>query len=316
MKQRMDRSRPGRRGGLQKLRLVASVACAFVVFWVGAGAQVPVPGQPPASETVITPMLAPTGAQTTNQDFKTGKTRLDRTSTSTGQVKGQAKSVGKVEPAKPVAPSSAVVSAAGILVDQVVGIVNGDLILESDVEEELRFEAFQPYRNNANSSRADIIKRLVDRQLILQQAKLNPDNSVTDAEAEAQLQILRKDIPLCSQYHCETEAGWNKFVGAQGFTQRELLDRWRQRMEILKFIEMRFRMGVQVTQAQIKTYYDKTLLPQFASKGTPAPKLASISERVQEILLQQQVSNLLGDWLKQLKAQGTVRMMHPDEVQP
>lgn len=312
MKQRMHRSRPGREGRLRKLLVVASVACGIAVC--GASAQVPAPGQPSASETVITRMPAPASAETTKQNFKTGNTQPDRTST--GQVQGQAKSEGKVEAAKPVAPSNSVMPAAGILVDQVVGIVNGDLILESDVEEERRFEAFQPYRNNANSSRADIIKRLVDRQLILQQAKLNPDNSVTDADAMAQLQVLRKDIPLCRQYHCETEAGWNKFVAAQGFTQRELLDRWKQRMEILKFIEMRFRMGVQVTPAQIKTYYDKTLLPQFASKGTPAPKLASISERIQEILLQQQVSNLLGDWLKQLKAQGTVRMMHPDEVQP
>ena len=33
----------------------------------------------------------------------------------------------------------------GVLVDQVIGIVNGDLILESDVDEEKRFEAFEPF---------------------------------------------------------------------------------------------------------------------------------------------------------------------------
>ena len=233
-----------------------------------------------------------------------------------GTIQGQAKSLAVVNPAPPVQPEGSIAPAPGILVDQVIGIVNGDLILESDVNEERRFQAFQPYRSSASFSRVEAIRRLVDRQLILQQAKLNPDNQVTDAQAETQLQALRKDIPACRQYHCETEAGWNKFVTAQGFTQRELLNLWKQRMQILNFIEVRFRMGVQITPAQIKTYYDKTLLPQFASKGAPAPKLATISDRIQEILLQQQVSSLLGDWLKQLKAQGTVRMLRPDEVQP
>lgn len=275
----------------------------------GAAAQVPVPGEPPATERVITPAAAqaPTDQAATNASVP---------QTSKSQATGQTQSLAAVTPAAPVAPDSGVTPAAGALVDQVVGIVNGDLILESDVNEERRFEAFQPYRNSANFSRVKVIRRLVDRQLILQQAKLNPDNSVTDADAETQLNKLRQDIPACRQYHCETQAGWNKFVAAQGFTQRELLDRWKQRMEILKYIEMRFRMGVQITPAQIKTYYDKTLLPQFASKSSPAPALASISDRIQEILLQQQVSNLLEDWLNQLKAQGTVRMMRPDEVQP
>jgi len=281
---------------------------AFLLLSRNATTQVAQPGQPPATETVITP--AP--GKKNLRDATLRATKPD----AADQVKGQAKSLGKVDPAQPVQPENEIKPAAGTLVDQVVGIVNGDLILESDVNEERRFVAFQPYGDTSDFSRVKVIERLVNRQLILQQAKLNPDNKVTDAEAEKQLKSLRKDIPACQQYHCESDAGWDRFVASKGFTQQELLDRWKQRMEILKFIEMRFRMGIQITPAQIKSYYDKTLLPQFASKHAPAPKLSAISDRIQEILLQEQVSNLLQDWLKQLKAQGTVRMMRPNEVQP
>ena len=88
------------------------------------------------------------------------------------------------------------------------------------------------------------------------------------------------------------------------------------RLEILKFVEIRFRSGILIDQAQIKAYYDNTLLPEYARRNAKAPPLDAIKNRIQEILLQQQVTNLLGDWLKTLKAEGSVRVMRPGEVQP
>ena len=217
----------------------------------------------------------------------------------------------------PPAPSASPKPSDGVLVDQVIAVVNSDLVLESDVDEDRRFQAFQPLTNPGEQfSRADAVKRLIDRALILQQAKLQPDDSVTLAEAQPQLQELRKDIPACKQFQCETNAGWQKFVAAQGFTLPELEERWRQRMEILKFIEIRFRAGIRIEPAQIKDYYEKTLLPEYRKRNAAPPPLDAISDRIQEILLQQQVGNLLTDWLTSLKAQGTVRMMRPGEEVP
>ena len=209
------------------------------------------------------------------------------------------------------------VAAPGVVVDQVIGIVNGDLILESDIDEERRFEAFEPFATPGSFSRDRSISRLIDRTLILQQAKLQPDQMVSTNDAKKQLEALRKDLPACKQYHCETDAGWDKFVAAQGFTQDELVARWQQRMEILRFIEMRFRSGIEITPAEIKDYYEKTMLPEYAKAHvTTPPKLEVISERIQELLLEQKVSALLSDWLLSLKAQGSVRMMRPGEVLP
>ena len=205
----------------------------------------------------------------------------------------------------------------GEVLDQVVAVVNADLVLESDVDEERRFIAFQPFRDQSKPySRSQAIARLVDRTLILQQAKLQAGEPVTEADVDAQLTALRKDIPACKQFDCATDAGWEKFVAAQGFTMAELRDRWRERMQVLRFIELRFRMGIRISPEEIKTYYEKTLLPEYARQKAAPPKLAAISDRIQEILLQQQVSALLVDWLASLKAQGTVRMAKPGEVEP
>ncbi len=205
----------------------------------------------------------------------------------------------------------------GVLVDQVIAVVNGDLVLESDVDEERRFAVFQPFSTPSGEfSREQAIERLIDRALIVQQARLQPEEAVTLAQAKAELITLRKELPGCPQYHCDTDEGWKKFVNAQGFTLGELELRWQQRMEILKFIEQRFRMGIRISPEEIRTYYEKTMLPEYARQKAKAPPLDTISERIQEVLLQKQVSNLLNDWLQSLKAQGSVRMMKPGEVQP
>ena len=215
-------------------------------------------------------------------------------------------------PAAPVMPDS-----GGLELDRVVAIVNGDLILDSDVDEERRLSVFQPFRDSSTDfSRDKAIERLINRDLILQQSKLQPEDPITDADVQKELDGLRKSIPECKRDNCQTDAGWKSFLAANGFTQEAITARWRSRMEVLRFIEERFRMGIRIPPADIQAYYEKTLLPQYARQKTTPPKLDTISDKIQEVLLQQQVSNLLGDWIKSLRAQGSVVVLKEGEVAP
>jgi peptidyl-prolyl cis-trans isomerase SurA len=205
---------------------------------------------------------------------------------------------------------------AEVTLDRVVAIVNGDLILESDVEADQRFAAFQPFNDAKPMTRDGLINRLIDRALITQQMVLQPEAPITDAEVDAELTVLRKSIPKCTAYHCETQAGWEKFVADQGFTVAEVRDRWRTRMQILRFIEERFRMGIRIEQSEIDDYYKTTMLPVYQKEGVAPPAEATLSDRIQEILLQQRVDKLLDDWLTALRAQGSVTILKPGEEAP
>ncbi len=271
------------------------VLCAALCVSVAAGAQTaPAPGTPqkpsatPASPTDNAPSPEVTG--------------------------GNAK---EANPAPPLLPPPQ--PAGGEVLDRVIAVVNGDVVLESDVDEERRFAAFQPISAPAGDfTRKRAIERLINRDLILQQAKLQPQPPITDEDVNKELSLLRAESPACkATYHCETEAGWERFVAAQGYTVPELMERWRQRMETLRFIELRFRSGVHIPQEEIEAYYTKTLLPEYKKRGVKAPKLDdAISDRIQEVLLQEQVSSLLSDWLKSLRAQGSVEIMKADGTGP
>jgi peptidyl-prolyl cis-trans isomerase SurA len=220
------------------------------------------------------------------------------------------------KPVVPMTPPPPMPSVPGQKIDRVVAIVNNDLVLDSGVDEERRFEAFQPYQESEKYSRDRAIERLINRDLILQQAKLVPSDPITDSDVTHEIDDLRKSIPACKQYDCTTDAGWKKFLTVQGFTEAEFDARWKQRMQVLQFIEERFKQGIRISDADIKTYYETKLVPEFKRQGSTAPKLADVSGRIQEVLLEQQVSNLLTDWLQSLRAQGQVVVMHPGEPAP
>jgi hypothetical protein len=205
----------------------------------------------------------------------------------------------------------------GAAVDRVVAIVNDELILDSDVDQERRFAALLPYGEASGPYNRDAaIERLINRDLILQQSELQPGNEITMAAAAADLDAVRKALPMCKEFHCETQAGWDRYLATEGFTEQSLTRLWRQRMEVMAFIELRFRMGIKISPQDIQTYYEKTMLPQYAAQHVTPPPVKSISSRIQEVLLQEQVSNLLTDWLESLRAQGSVVVLHPGEEAP
>jgi peptidyl-prolyl cis-trans isomerase SurA len=210
------------------------------------------------------------------------------------------------------APASAS-SAQPVVLDRVEAIIDGDVLLQSDVEEEMRFavlEALQVLPGQNTQLRA--VRRLITRTLILQQMKAQQQPvTASDAQVTQGLSDLRKLLPACGPYHCVTDDGWHTFLQANRLTVQEVSERWSQRLAILHFIDLRFRTGIRISKEQIDDYYQKTLLPALAKAGQKPPPLDAIAPKIQEVLLQQEVSGLLQDWLKSLRDEGSVQIVDP-----
>lgn len=216
------------------------------------------------------------------------------------------------------AASSAQAASTPVVLDRVVAVINGDVILESDVESEMRFAVLQPGRSNpAQNTPQNALRRLIDRDLILQQMKASRivKRQPSVEEIQRQIESLRKSIPECSQYHCTAQAGWNAFLAAHDLTEKQIETRWGQRIMILAFIQTRFGAGVRISDADIDQYYRQDLVPEFAKRHLQPPALESVSARIREILLQQHVNVLLQDWLQSLKEEGSVSILSPAYAQ-
>ena len=139
------------------------------------------------------------------------------------------------------------------MLDHVVAVINGSIILQSDVDEEWLCH-LQPFSVNSDRNTPQrALQRLIDRDLILQQMKVAaPVASPTSQEVQQRLTELRAEIPECAQYQCKTDTGWRAFLASKGLTETEVEKHWTQRMLILSFIQSRFGAGVRITPVEIR----------------------------------------------------------------
>ncbi len=210
-------------------------------------------------------------------------------------------------PARPQTPASPAV------LDRVVAVVNNQAILATDVDDEMRLAVLDPGRAGLGVITAkQALNQLISRALIQQQIRQEDAQAATpsDAEVQARLAEIRKEVPACIRENCATDDGWKKFLAAHGLTSRRVEAYLRHRLEILRFIEQRFRQGIRISPPEIETYYRQTLLPQY-SPGEAHPALDQVAPRIEEILLQRRVNALFDDWLQNLRKQGDVEVLDP-----
>lgn len=205
-----------------------------------------------------------------------------------------------------------------VVLDSVVAVVNRQPILASELDEEMRLFVLDPGRAGRQSlTRQRALELLISRTLIQQQIRREdlPAAQPTPDEISSRLAEMRKELPACVHQNCSTETGWKTFLAAHDLTPDRVDAYFRMRIEILRFIEQRFRPGIRISQQDIENYYRDTLLPQY-SPGETVPPLERVSPRIEEVLLQQQVTVLFDEWLTNLRKQGDVEVLDPSLETP
>jgi peptidyl-prolyl cis-trans isomerase SurA len=203
--------------------------------------------------------------------------------------------------------------ASSKVLDRVVAVVNNRAILWSDVADELRFAILDPNRTIGDTLTPRMaLQQLISRALIQEQIRqegaeaLQPTNEVV----QTRLAEIRHELPACVRQNCASDAGWAVFLATNDLTPEAVEAYLRLRLEILDFIETRFRQGIHISPQDTENYYRRTLLPQYA-KGEPIPTLEAVAPRIEEILLQQQVNVMFDNWLENLRKQGDVEVLDP-----
>jgi peptidyl-prolyl cis-trans isomerase SurA len=210
-------------------------------------------------------------------------------------------------------PTQGVGQSAPVVLDRVVAVVNNRAILTSDVKEEMLLSVLEPRdaeRDNETPQAA--LQRIISRTLIRQQIREEDATSIepTSEEVQERLTQIRRQLPVCVRENCSTGDGWKEFLTHHGLTQTRVDSYIRGRMEILRFIELRFRQGIRISQQEIDAYYRDTLEPQYQTGQAPPP-LDQVAPRIEEILLQRQVNAMFGGWLDSLRKQGEVEVLDP-----
>jgi len=198
-----------------------------------------------------------------------------------------------------------VVSAhASDVIDRIVATVNGRVILQSDWDDAVCYEAFaeaRPLDQVVPADRKAALDRLIDQELLREQ--MPPTEMRATAE---EIQTRVKEIR--QRYSgSDSEAGWRAALQRYGLSEKELETRVALQLDVMRLVDTRLRPTIQIDSRSIESYYQETLIPQLHEAGSKEVPLAEVTPKIKELLTQQKMNQLLVAWLQNLRAESNIR---------
>ncbi len=191
--------------------------------------------------------------------------------------------------------------AGGEVIDRIVATINGHIILQSDWDEALRFEALlsgrQPTQFTGDERRA-VLDRLVDQELLGEQTKSAFFQHATESEAAARVAEARKLYPEAAN-----PEGWQSILGRFQVTEKDLMAHVQQEIDLMRLVDAHLRPAVQIDSKTIEAYYRDKFVPQLKQSGAGEVPLTDCSAKIRELLTQEKVSELLVSWLQTLRSE-------------
>ena len=197
-------------------------------------------------------------------------------------------------------------ASAGEVIDRIVATVNGRVILQSDLDEALSYEAVLSGRTLGQFSddeRRAVLDRLIDQELLREQMKSAEFQHASEAEVAARVAEARKQYPEAA-----TDEGWQALLAKFHLSQKDLEAHVGQQIDLLRLVDARLRPTVQIDSKTIEAYYREKFVPQLKQSGGSEVPLAAVTAKIRELLTEQKVNELLVSWLQTLRSESDVRI--------
>lgn len=203
----------------------------------------------------------------------------------------------------------AAATASAQVVDRMVAVVNKRVIMQSELDQETRLECLlqsKPMEKLTDADSTATLERLIDRALLEQQISKEADLDPDADELKSALSDLRRQIPQAA-----TDNGWKRVLSLYRVTERDVEEHLTSRMRILRFVDLRFRGLVRVDKTAVENYYQQKFVPEVRQRGVTEPPLSDVSAKIEKILVEQRIDEMLGRWLEALRSQAHIQRMQP-----
>jgi hypothetical protein len=193
---------------------------------------------------------------------------------------------------------------AGDVLDRIVATVNNHIILQSEWQDAVRYEAFVAGRALDEVNAADrkaALDHLIDQELLREQMRSSGFPHASADEVEKSMQEIRK------RYAADNDAAWQAALARYGLTEKELKKRVALHVDLMGLVDSRLRPNVVIDSKSIESYYNQELLPQLRQSGAEQVPLAEVTPKIRELLTQQKMNQMLVAWLQDLRSGSQIR---------
>jgi hypothetical protein len=149
---------------------------------------------------------------------------------------------------------------------------------------------------------------LIDQRLILQEAAKLPTIAPNDAEVETALADLLRHFP--------SQADFQQSVRRVGLTAKQLREIVRQRVEIEKYLDFRFRSFTVVSQDEVTNYYRDVYVPRFRQRtpGHIVPKLEAVRNEIERTLTESKIESDTSAFLDDARTRAEIVILNTVEA--
>jgi peptidyl-prolyl cis-trans isomerase SurA len=191
------------------------------------------------------------------------------------------------------------------IIDRIVITVANQVITQSQVDEEIRVTAFlnRDKLDLSADAKKEAANRLIEQALIKREMDLSRYPLPALSDTGESLRTLKAMYP--------SEAEFQNALQSYGITADELSRRLWWQLTLLRFIDYRFRPGIQIPAADVQAYY-RQQVSEWEQKGTkPIPTLEESRDQIEEILTQKRIDKALDQWIKDTRSQVTITYLDP-----
>jgi hypothetical protein len=183
-----------------------------------------------------------------------------------------------------------------VVIDRIAVIVDKSVIKASDIDRDLRVTEFlnrAPLDTSVEAKRK-AAERLIDQTVIREEMEKGGYSKSTASEVDGMVKKLLADRFGGSDARLDQE------LARYGLTEAQLRMQLQWQLDVLAFINQRFRPGVLVTDDQVKSYYDQhredlsRQFPQLKTYDALAPQIRASLEG-------EQMNKNLEEWLAEAR---------------
>jgi hypothetical protein len=193
---------------------------------------------------------------------------------------------------------------AQVELDATLTAVNGDVILKSDVLWNLALDpTVAPAEFWLPEIQDRMLRTLVDQRLLLQEAAKLPATRSTDEEVAAEINRIAGEFNTPDD-QTRLEARM-RLVGLDRTRLEEIA---RDRLQIAKFVDFRFRSFVVVTEPEVKAYFDTEVRPKLPdqTEGALNAVLEARRAEIEQALVEEKINNSIDVYLEDARARAEI----------
>ena len=181
------------------------------------------------------------------------------------------------------------------IIDRIAISVGNQVITESQVDQEIRITAFLNHEklDFSIAERKKAAGRLIEQALVKRDLELSRYPMPSPDDAEAALKDAKRIYA--------SESLYQQMLREYGISEDALKRRLLWQLILLRFVDFRFRPGIQIPEADVKTYYDKELAKWKQQGIQPVPTLEDAQAKIDEILTQNRIDQALDTWLAETR---------------